>query len=133
MAFDINRATFSGEILNFRQIQTKTGTPMIAFTLQCFRERVSVVAFKDLASSTALTTGERVVVKGRIQSRSYEKDGVTHYSWQLIADSIEVEASTTAKEETPVTEEPATQPNLFNEPGEHSQRPVAVYHPDDPF
>ncbi|NOR23586.1 MAG: hypothetical protein GQ542_04205 [Desulforhopalus sp.] len=52
MSYDINNCKFSGAVINFRKIQTKTGTPMVVFQLQCYRERVDIIAFKDLATQT---------------------------------------------------------------------------------
>lgn len=47
-----------------------------------------VVLFRDQAERAAewLRKGTKVYVEGRIQTRSYEKDGQTHYMTELIAE-----------------------------------------------
>ena len=36
-----------------------------------------------------LEKGEKVAITGALESRSYEKDGVTHYVTEVVADSLE--------------------------------------------
>ncbi|HEX5465624.1 MAG TPA: single-stranded DNA-binding protein [Candidatus Limnocylindrales bacterium] len=47
-----------------------------------------VVLFRDQAERAAewLRKGTKVYIEGRIQTRSYEKDGQTHYMTELIAE-----------------------------------------------
>jgi single-strand DNA-binding protein len=74
----------------------------------------TVVAFKDLAEQicTHVGKGTRVVVKGRVEFGEYEKDGVKHPSWTVIADSVslvmpklESSAGSGAATSTPVSDE----------------------------
>ena len=65
---DLNIFRFSGIIERFDRIQTKTGTPMCAFSVRCWKERIRVVAFKTVAEETMLSPGDRVEVRGAIQS-----------------------------------------------------------------
>ena len=67
-------------------------------------------------------------MKGTIQSRSYEKDGVKHYTWQCIADSIETEAIPTKEKKLTRNENTARQQGLFPE-----QRPVPAFDQGEPF
>ena len=49
-----------------------------------------VVAWRDLAENCAesLKQGTRVVVTGRLEQRSWEKDGNKHYAIEIVADEI---------------------------------------------
>jgi len=51
----------------------------------------SVVTFGKRAEALAkfLAKGHRVAVSGRLRTSSYEKDGVKHYSTEIIADDVE--------------------------------------------
>lgn len=44
-----------------------------------------------------LTKGRQVLVEGRIKTDSYEKDGVTHYTWELVAQNVTFLAGGDAK------------------------------------
>ena len=52
---------------------------------------ISCVAFGKTAEfvSKYFKQGMKVVVEGRIQTGSYEKDGVKHYTTDVIAESVE--------------------------------------------
>lgn len=65
-----------------------------------------VVVFGNSAESAGkyLKKGSECVVQGKLQTRSYEKDGVKHYSTEIVADRVTfvggkpVAASTKAKQ-----------------------------------
>lgn len=87
--YDINSIHVSGTVAAFRRVETKTGTPMIRFIIQCWRERMTVVAFKDVAEFTDLAPGERVEVKGHIQSTLWkDENDNTRSGFQIIAKDI---------------------------------------------
>ena len=89
MAFDANHIRITGTVERFDNIQTKTNTPMIKASVRCYKELFTVVAFKELAESTILTIGERVEVKGRIQSTAWtDKDGNKRYGFRVVATEI---------------------------------------------
>ncbi|MBW1649505.1 MAG: single-stranded DNA-binding protein [Deltaproteobacteria bacterium] len=50
-----------------------------------------IVAFRRLAEICGeyLTKGKQVYIEGRLQTRSWEKDGVTRYSTEIIADKMQ--------------------------------------------
>ncbi len=50
-----------------------------------------LVAFRRLAEICGeyLTKGKQVYIEGRLQTRSWEKDGVTRYSTEIIADKMQ--------------------------------------------
>jgi len=102
---DLNECHFTGLVEQFYIIQTKTGTPMVKAFVLCGKERLTVIAFKELADATRLNEGERVAVSGAIQSTSWEsKDGVKRYGFQVIASEI-------SKTETGQAIEPAPAPS----------------------
>jgi single-strand DNA-binding protein len=47
-----------------------------------------IVAWRVGNLSQYLTKGKPVLVKGRLQTRKYEKDGQTHYATEIVADNI---------------------------------------------
>lgn len=50
-----------------------------------------IVAFRKLAEICGqyLSKGKQVYVEGKLQTRSWEKDGATHYTTEIIADQIQ--------------------------------------------
>ena len=95
--FDINRCHITGTVERFDRIATKTGTAMIKALVRCYKETVQVVAFRDLAEDTDLQAGDRVEVRGRIQSTSWTgQDGVKRYGYQLVAESITLDGAEAA-------------------------------------
>ena len=90
MAFDINAIRITGTVEQFDIITTKTGAPMIRLMLRSFRELFTVVAFKKLAEATRLNAGDRVEVRGRVQSTAWtDKEGNKRYGFQVVATDIE--------------------------------------------
>lgn len=51
-----------------------------------------VVCFGRLAEICGeyLSKGQQVYIEGRLQSRSYEKDGVTRYTTEIVADKMQM-------------------------------------------
>lgn len=89
MTRDINEFRFTGTVEQFKRIETKTGTPMISFIVTCWREKIRAVAFKELAKQTELAPGDRVEVRGSIQSTSWtDQTGQQRSGWQVIAHEI---------------------------------------------
>ncbi len=105
MSYDKNESHLSGKVEGFTIVNTKTGTPMIRFFIVCNKEKLAVVAFKQLADCTRLIDGEQVSITGAIQTTSWEgKDGVKRYGVQIIATRIndnEQEPFTPADKQAP--------------------------------
>jgi single-stranded DNA-binding protein len=86
---DINEFHCTGKVETFKRIETRTGLPMASITVLCWKERVKVVLFKELAQQTELSAGDRVEVKGSIQSTSWtDQNGQQRHGWQVIAHEI---------------------------------------------
>lgn len=51
----------------------------------------NIVAWRQLAElcEKYLSKGKKVAVTGSIQTRTYEKDGVKHSAWDIVADEVE--------------------------------------------
>lgn len=82
MSYDVNECRFSGKISNVREIKTRTGTPMTSCRLQCWKEQVRCVGFKEVAGQIlSFTDGARVEISGKIQSSIWEKEGTKVYSY----------------------------------------------------
>jgi len=120
---DRNEFFFSGTVERFDRIQTKTGTAMVSFSVMCWREHIRCIAFRDLAEQTTLTTGDRVEVRGHIQSNEWtDKDGNRRQGWQVIAHEIHIAADEQQEAPRPPARQaprpaPPEQQRLFPEQG----------------
>lgn len=141
--FDINHAKFTGTVERFDRIATKTGTPMVRVLLRCYRESVSVVAFKDLAKDTDLAPGDRVEVRGNIQSTSWTApDGTRRQGWQVVSDYIgpiaeQVEQHDSRRGVAPPPAPPAPTTTRPSSPtkqatGKRRERQVRMFNSADP-
>ncbi|MGW8158413.1 MAG: single-stranded DNA-binding protein [Desulfoprunum sp.] len=114
---DMNEFRFSGTVERFDRIQTKTGTPMVAFTVMCWRERIRTVAFKSIAEQTTLNPGDRVECRGHIQATSWtDQNGQQRTGWQVVAHEIHRADDTDRQQDQPqppARQQPAHQPELL--------------------
>jgi single-strand DNA-binding protein len=84
---------------------TPSGTALAKFTLATDRRKRNgeeqppdwhrITAWSKLAETCGqyLTKGKQVMIEGRIEYGSYEKDGVKHYTTDIIADNMEMVGS----------------------------------------
>ena len=74
---------------------------------------ISCVAFGKTAEflEKYVKQGTKLVLEGRVQTGSYEKDGVKHYTTDIVAESVEFAESKKASEEN--TQEPPAESNDF--------------------
>lgn len=102
--FDLNRATLIGNVTKDPQLRyTGKGTAVISFSIATNRSMQNedgsykdlptfhnIVAWSKLAERIAkvVTKGKKIYVEGRIENRSYEKDGVTKYISEVVADNV---------------------------------------------
>ena len=106
---DVNSVKLVGEMAfepNYRT--TTTGRGVCNFkvsTKHTFNEKEystynAVVAWGDLAEKAAgLGKGSRVSVIGRLQTRSYEKDGANVYVTEVVADELEYDTGSDSGQE----------------------------------
>jgi single-strand DNA-binding protein len=81
---------------------TPSGTAMAKFTLATNRRKRNgeeqppdwhrITVWSKLAEICAqyLTKGKQVMIEGRIEYGSYDKDGVKHYTTDIIAENLEM-------------------------------------------
>ena len=102
--FDLNRATLIGNVTKDPQLRyTGKGTAVLSFGIATNRSMQNEDgSYKDLPtyhnivcwSKTAervaknIAKGKKVYVEGRIENRSYEKDGQTRYISEVVADNV---------------------------------------------
>jgi single-stranded DNA-binding protein len=89
--YDLNDCRFTGTVQQIRPIQTQSGIPMVQFRIQCWRETIRCVAFKELANQIVeyYQTGDRIELRGRIQSSNWEQDGAKVYSYQVNVSALD--------------------------------------------
>ncbi len=102
--FDLNRATLIGNVTRDSELKyTGKGTAVLTFSIATNRSMQNEDgSYKDLPtfhnivcwSKTAervaknIAKGKKVYVEGRIENRSYEKDGQTRYVSEVVADNV---------------------------------------------
>jgi single-strand DNA-binding protein len=98
----MNEIYLMGRIVHSPEVKTtKSGTKVCTFTLAVRREYkdqsgeyqtdfFDVQAWRTLADlcEKYLEKGRTVIVRGSMQSRTYEKDGVKRKVWELMADKV---------------------------------------------
>jgi single-strand DNA-binding protein len=101
MAKSLNQVTIMGNLTRSPELkQTPSGQSVVSFSLALNRsykntadewveatDYVDITAWGQLAEqiSQRLDTGSRVLVSGRLQSRSWEKDGVKRSKLEVLA------------------------------------------------
>lgn len=101
--FSLNRATLIGNVTRDPDLTyTAKGTPLLRFSIATNRSLKNedgsftdiptyhnIVAWSRTAERLAkiLKKGSKVYIEGRIDNRSYEKDGQTKYISEVIADN----------------------------------------------
>lgn len=101
---------------------TESNVPVASFTLAINRNHtnqdgereadfINIIAWKKQAENIKnyIKKGSQIAVDGRIQTRSYEKDGQKHYVTEVVVDSIQFleskqETTKDANQEDPFSE-----------------------------
>lgn len=102
--FDLNRATLIGNITRDPELTyTAKGTALLKFGIATNRSIKNetgqyqdvptyhnIVSWAKLAERIAKVAkkGTKVYIEGRIDNRSYEKDGITRYASDVVADNV---------------------------------------------
>ncbi len=152
MAFSVNKVTILGNVTREPELRfTPKGTPVCSLDLatnRSIKDETVSTGWRDIPTYHRIRvwgkTGERVAkipkgakvyVEGRLENRTYEKDGQKHYVTEIVAeDVIDCSPRTKAQVEptTPAPETPAAQESV-EEPGATPENPVAVNPEDIPF
>lgn len=104
MAKSLNQVTLMGNLTRDPELrQTPAGQSVVSFSIALNRsykdgqgewqeatDYVDIVAWSTLAETVheRLTKGNRCLVSGRLQSRSWEKDGVKHNKLEVMAQDV---------------------------------------------
>ena len=74
----------------------------------------NIVMYRKLAEIAGeyLKKGAPVYIEGRLQTRKWEKDGVTRYSTEIIGDQMQMLGSKSDKQEQAYTDAPAKENNV---------------------
>lgn len=124
---DVNIATISGELLKTPEIKmTKSGYHVVNFTLKCARPSKAGKSWTDYISCQAwggladivgsLSGGDKIMVSGQIQTRSYDKDGHKVYVTEVFAREAMPITSTIGRIEE--QEDTAQKPAVQEQPSE---------------
>ena len=123
-------------VADFRRIETRTGRPMVRFRAEVGKDRLSVVAFNDLAEHLDLADGNVVDITGRLQGTSWEgQDGGRRYGWQVIAEQVEQHDSRRNSAPPPTPPAPTTtKPPSSTRPatGKRQERQVRMFNGAEP-
>ena len=106
MATDLNRCEFIGRLGQEVDVRyMPNGDPVVNFSIAVNHSKkdvdgnyidnvdwIKVVAFGKLAKTCSdwLKKGQQVYVAGRLSNKKWEKDGVTHYSNDLVCDFMQM-------------------------------------------
>ena len=99
-----NKATIVGNITQDPEKKvTDNGTTITTFSVATNRkykgekqtEYHNVVSFGNTAEAIAqyMSKGSQILVEGRLQTRSWEKDGQKHYRTEIVANRVEFGSS----------------------------------------
>ena len=122
-------------VADFRRIETRTGRPMVRFRAEIGKDRLSVVAFNDLAEHLDLADGNVVDITGRLQGTSWEgQDGGRRYGWQVVAEQVEQHDSRRRIAPPPAPPAPSTRPSSPTRPatGKRQERQVRMFNGAEP-
>lgn len=85
MDYDLNHCRFSGKIIELKNIETRTGTPMVSLKLQCWKETIRCVCFNEIAERLLqeYAVGYRIEIAGKLQSSNWENNGTKYFGFQI--------------------------------------------------
>jgi single-stranded DNA-binding protein len=109
MGYDKNECRFSGQILELKNVATRSGKKMATLKIQCFREQIRACCFENYAEIILenYNTGDNIEFTGKLQSSSWEKNGSRYFSYQIniseiVENEVEKEDLLFNEEERPV-------------------------------
>ena len=93
----MNRVCLTGRITNDLEVRTtETGLDICNYSIAVRRDTdntdfINVTTFGEFTKTLSkyCHKGDMIGIEGRIQTRTYEKDGVKHYSYSVITDRID--------------------------------------------
>ena len=120
MSNDLNQCNFIGRLGGNPDIRfTSDQKQVTSFSIACGwktkngegTEWVNITTFGRLAEVCGeyLKKGSRVFISGRIKTEKYEKDGQTHYSTKIVANSMQMLDSKPDSQAAQPAQQPAQQ------------------------
>ena len=104
----MNRIVLIGRLTNDPELRANTESKVAKFTLAVNRLKegtdfINCVAWNKQAEliSKYFKKGSQMALEGRIQTGSYEKDGVKRYTTDVVVESLTFLGNSEKKEETP--------------------------------
>lgn len=148
MSINLNVAIVSGRLVRDPELKAlPSGTSICNFSLATNHvytkdgerkesvEYHNVVLFGKQADNTArfLKKGSEALVEGRLQTRSWEKDGVKHYRTEIIGDSIQFGSKQSSQndDDQDDDEEEASKPKTRTKKVEAPEYPEEDIDPED--
>lgn len=148
MSINLNVAIVSGRLVRDPELKAlPSGTSICNFSLATNHvytkdgerkesvEYHNVVLFGKQADNTArfLKKGSEALVEGRLQTRSWEKDGVKHYRTEIIGDSIQFGSKQSSQndDDQDDNEEEAPKPKTRTKKVEAPEYPEEDIDPED--
>lgn len=148
MSINLNVAIVSGRLVRDPELKAlPSGTSICNFSLATNHvytkdgerkesvEYHNVVLFGKQADNTArfLKKGSEALVEGRLQTRSWEKDGVKHYRTEIIGDSIQFGSKQSSQNDNDQDddEEEAPKPKTRTKKVEAPEYPEEDIDPED--
>lgn len=148
MSINLNVAIVSGRLVRDPELKAlPSGVSICNFSLATNHvytkdgerkesvEYHNVVLFGKQAENTArfLKKGSEALVEGRLQTRSWEKDGVKHYRTEVVGDSIQFGSKQSSQndDEDDDSEDEAPKPKTKAKKVEAPEYPEEDIDPDD--
>ena len=133
----INKAILIGNVGKEPDIRQAANTKVATFTLATTErgyklangtdvpdrtEWHNIVAWRGLAELTEkwIKKGSQLYIEGKITTRSWEKDGVTNYRTEIIADNIQLLGTKPESKESPKKESKPQEHEVTHEKGINS-------------
>ena len=93
----MNRVCLTGRITNDLEVRTtETGLDIINYSIAVKRDAentdfINVTTFGEFTKTLSkyCHKGDMIGIEGRLQTSTYEKDGVKHYSYSVVTDRID--------------------------------------------
>jgi single-stranded DNA-binding protein len=85
MGYDKNECRFSGQVLELKNVPTRSGKKMATLKIQCFREQIRACCFENYAEIILenFDKGDQIEFAGKLQTSSWEKNGSKYFSFQI--------------------------------------------------
>lgn len=127
----MNKVLLVGNVGKVSELKQASSTQVINVSLATKEGETSIwhkiTAFGKTAENVSkyVSVGDKIAIEGKLSYRDYEKDGVKHYTTDIIAVNIEFISKSTANKQpsTQTQVQAATQPNQAPTFADNSELP----------